>query len=165
MPRSSTERARPSEGRYMSSILIGASILFMACQLPGVTQPSERVEMSETDFKEFWRQLENRMNAYFCDVYITGRACEFMPELPPWEEEYPKFKWIEKGPKAVWGGTCTCSHGDRSTVTVPSDEWYGGCTPHEMGHGVLNRLKHPCWSSYEHQKRAPESCKIRRENW
>ncbi len=106
--------------------------------------------MPVEEFEEFYRQFERRVDAWF--------EADF--DVPPAAQEYPFFKWIERGPKSAWGGTCTCTHSDvGSTVIVPSDEWNGGCTPHEIGHGVLKRLHHPCWRRYEHSRTAPESCK------
>ena len=144
-------------GRPIGIILCAITI---AC---GPTIPKEPYEMPFEEFEEFYRQFDARANFWFCGVRRPGKQCDAMPDIPTAEEAYPTFKWIERAPKSVWGGTCTCQHSSvSSTVTVPSDEWKGGCTPHEIGHGVLKRLKHECWKGYEHPPNlysAPERCK------
>ena len=76
MPRSSTDRARSSEGRYTSSILVGASILFFAVM--GALLITKPVEVES-------RQPVSTGVSTLVSVDVPPAGFEFEEE---WEEQW-----------------------------------------------------------------------------
>lgn len=125
--------------------------------------PATPIAMEPDEYAEYYRQFDNRSSNWFCGVYVTGEPCAAKWPVPTAEQTFGEFRWVETYPAGESNRTCVCSHGSSSSkVKIPADRWDSGCPSHEIGHGVLKRLGHPCWKDYEHINPAPERCKVRR---
>ncbi len=90
MPRSSTDRARPSEGRYMSSILIGASILFFA--VGALLMANKVEEMTEVEVMGPPTPLTT---SECCEPISTGISTLVSVDIPPAGFEFEE-EWQEQ---------------------------------------------------------------------
>ena len=89
MPHSSTDRARSSEGRYTSSILVGASILFFA--VGALFMATKVEEMTEIEVMGPPAPLTA---SECCEPISTGISTLVSVDIPPagyeFEEEWEK---------------------------------------------------------------------------
>jgi len=105
-----------------------ATLLHVGCELPGVTTPRVEVHLTDTEFNEYWRQLERRW-----PVWYESRCAPSWEPLAGKELVREKLRFFEV-PTAFLS---TCTYGARK-ANIGDDKWDSGCVPHEIGHAVCD---------------------------